>query len=281
MAGIKFMPEDWAEMIQAVRDWADQNTPTGWTTVFGKQVVAGAGAPQPEKPFVFVQILVPPVAQGQGDSAADLLKGTAIVVDTILDSTLYRATINGSNADFVSGIGATTETIIDGLLSAITALGEPINSVKFTLVSGSFPFAINIIPATIGGTVAISVSGDLRLKRLSSTEGESVATFQVDAVGRDEAEAGTPAGPLLESVAAITQLQNSLETAQVLELLRAAGWSLASVEGERKPDQIAGSAWEDRSGFDVRFRCRTRDLRVEDFIEGAEIETGIVGALSA
>lgn len=280
MAGIKFMPEDWGEMVQAVRDWANSNTPTGWQTVFGKQVVAGSGAPQPPKPFVAVQVLVPPVAQGQGDSGADLMPGTAITVATVTDSIDYVATINGNAATFGSGVGAAEESIIDGLLAAITALGEPLTATKFSLASGSISFAINLTVAAGASDPALTVSAELRIKRLSSTEGESIATFQVDCIGRPEPESAVVAGPMFESVAAATQLQNSLETAAELERLRAAGWSAISVEGERKPDQVAGSAWEDRSGFDLRLRCRTRDLRVEDFIETVQIDVSIVGSLS-
>ena len=56
---------------------------------------------------------------------------------------------------------------------------------------------------------------------------------------------------------------------EVQEQLRAKGWSVISVESERKPDLVVGDAWEDRSGFDLRLRCRTRDLRISDFIEEA------------
>ncbi len=279
MAGIKYMPEDWADMIQAIQTWARTNTPSGWSAVFGKQVVSSGGAPEPDKPFVYLQILVPPVAQGQGDSAAELMPGTAITVDTVTDSIDYIATINGNPATHNSGVGATEESIIDGLLTEIAGLGEPITATKFSLESGAVEFAINIVPTTTTDPT-FAVSDELRIKRLSATEGESVATFQVDAVGRDEPESAVTPGPLFESVAAITKLQNSLETAEALEALRAAGWSMVSVEGERKPDQIAGASWEDRSGFDVRLRCRTRDLRVADFIEAAEIDVGIVGVLS-
>lgn len=279
MAGIKYMPEDWAEMIQAIQTWARTNVPTGWSAVFSKQVVAGSGAPQPQKPFVFVQVLVPPVAQGQGDSAAELLPGTAIAVDTVTDSIDYVATINGNPATFASGIGATEESIIDGLLTEITGLGEPITSTKFSLPSGTKAFAINIVPTTTTDPT-LAVSAELRIKRLSATENEGVATFQIDAIGRDEAEAAAVPGPLYESVAAIAMLQNSIDTAEVQEGLRAAGWSVVSVEGERKPDAVAGAAWEDRSGFDLRLRCRTRDLRIGDFIEDAQIGVSIVGSLS-
>ncbi len=280
MAGIKYAPEDWGEMWQALQTWAKENTPTGWLTVFGKQVVAGSGAPQPPKPFVFLQVLVPPVAQGQGDASAALSVGTAITVDTIVDATLYRATINGADADYTTGVGETLEQVIDGLLAAIIGLAEPVTATKIAVPHGAVRFVINLVPTT-SDVPALTVSDELRIRRLSATEGESVATFQVDAGGRSEPESATSSpGPLLESVAAITALQNSLEVDDVLEPLRAAGWSMVSVEGERKPDGIAGSAWEDRSGFDVRLRCRTRDLRVGDFIEDAQIGVSIVGSLS-
>jgi hypothetical protein len=279
MAGIKYMPEDWAEMIQGIQTWASDNVPSGWSAVFAKQVVSGSGAPQPAKPFVFVQVLVPPVAQGQGDAGEALFVGTAITVKTVLDATTYTVTINGNDADFVSDADATEEEIIDGLLAEIIGLGEPVTATKVVVPAGSIAFAINLVKT--GATdPTLAVSADLRIKRLSATENESVATFQIDAVGRDEPEAATVPGPLFESVAAITGLQNSLETAEVLEQLLAAGWTVTSVEGERKPDAVAGAAWEDRSGFDLRLRCRTRDLRIGDFIESVEVGVAIVGTLS-
>ena len=272
MAGVKFHPEDWAEMIQAVRDWAAANVPNlstdpAWFVAFGKRVPT---APQPAKPFVAVNVLVGPIANGQGDAASDLFPGFAVVVTSVLDTQLYTIVYGGTDAEFTSDADATEQEILDGLIAEVnvvagaTVATQVLNSVHIT------------------GTATVDVDGDpnLALKRVSSTESEGTFTFQIDCVGRDDAEGGAPAGPMFESVAAMSKLRNSLETEEVQEQLRAAGWAFITAEGERKPDLVVGTKWEDRSGFDVRLRCRTRDLRIADFIEDAPIGTSIVGTLS-
>lgn len=268
---MKFHPEDWAVMWQAVRDWAAANVPNtsadpSWSAVFGKRVPT---APQPPKPFVAVNILVGPIQDGQGDRSPALFPGLAVTVKNVLDATLYRIVYNAANADYASDADATEQEIIDGLISAVNTLAGA--SVASQVLS-----AIHISV----GTVDVDADPNLVLKRISSTEAEANFTFQIDCIGRDDAEGGMPPGPMFESVAAMSQLRLSLETDEVQEQLRAAGWAIIGTEGERKPDLVVGTVWEDRSGFDLRLRCRTRDLRVTDFIEDAPIDSSIVGALS-
>lgn len=264
MAGIKFHPEDWGEMLQAVRDWMAANVPTGWTAVFGKFV---PGAPQPDKPFAVLNVLVPPVQDGQGDGAYALLKGCAVGVKTVANATTYTILYDSAPATYLSDADATLDEILDGLVAAVNALAGSTVASKVA----------NTVHITTG-TVDVDDDPNLALKIVRSTEAEATATFQVDCIGRDEAESA--GGTMWESVAAMSKLQLSLETDEVQEQLRAAGWAIISVEGERKPDVVLGSVWEDRSGFDLRLRCRTRDVRVGDFIEDAPIGTSIVGTLS-
>lgn len=268
----KFHPEDWAEMIQGVRDWAAANTPNlstdpAWTTVFGKRVPT---APQPPKPFAVINVLVGPVQDGQGDSSSELFMGVAVQVTNVLDNQLYTIVYDGTDADFTSDADATLQEIVDGLIAAV-------NTVAGATVATQ---VLDVIHITGSASVDVDSDPNLALKFVSATEAEATVTFQVDCIGRDDAEGGTPVGPLFESVAAMSKLQLSLETEEVQEQLRDAGWAVISVEGERKPDLVVGTVWEDRSGFDLRLRCRTRDLRIADFIEDAEIGTSIVGTLS-
>lgn len=272
MAGIKFHPEDWGEMMQAVRDWAAANVPNrstdpSWYVAMGKRVPT---APQPQKPFVFVQVLVPPIQDGQGDSSPELFPGLAVQIENVIDSTTYTILYNSTPATYTAGVNAELQQIVDGLISAV-------NIIAGATVATQVLDVVHIV-----GNAEIDVDDDpnLSLKFVKSTEAEATATFQIDAVGRDDPENGSPPGPIYESVAAMSQLRNSLETDEAQEQLRAGGWSIISVEGERKPDLVVGTNWEDRSGFDVRLRCRTRRLIITDFIEDAPIGSSIVGSLS-
>ena len=121
MAGVKFHPEDWAEMIQAVRDWAAANVPSlttdpAWTVVFGKRV---PNAPQPPKPFVAVNVLVGPIQDGQGDAASELFPGFSVVVTSVLDAQLYTIVYAGSDAEFTSDADATEQEVLDGLIASV------------------------------------------------------------------------------------------------------------------------------------------------------------------
>jgi hypothetical protein len=272
MAGIKFHPEDWAEMLQAVRDWAAANVPQAstdpsWYVAFGKRVPS---APQPPKPFVAINILVGPIQDGQGDSAAALFSGVAVVVKNVINSQLYRVVYDGMNADFTSDASATRQEILTGLIASV-------NAVAGSAVASQ---VLDVVHISGDETVDVDADPNLALRRISSTESEGTVTFQVDCIGRDDAEGSGLPGPMFESVAAASALRLSLETEEALEGLRNAGWAFITVEGERKPDLVVGSVWEDRSGFDVRLRCRMRDLRLGDFIESAEVGTSIVGTLS-
>lgn len=271
MAGIKFHPEDWQEMLQAVRDWAQANVPNRptdpvWYVAFGKRVPT---APQPPKPFVAVNVLVGPIQDGRGDAAPALFKGVAVEVLLAIDSTAYTVMYNGSPAVFVSGVGATIQSIVTGIIGAV-------NTLAGATVATQVLDVVRITP----GNVDVDEDPNLALRFISSTEAEATVSFQIDCIGRDDAEGGTPPGPTLESVAAASKLRTSLETEAVQEQLRAAGWAVISVEGERKPDLVVGNVWEDRAGFDLRLRCRTRDLRIADFIEDAPIDSSIVGVLT-
>lgn len=275
MAAYAYMPEDWASMMQSVRDWAQANTPSGWTAVFGKQVVAEAGAPQPPKPFVYVQVIVPPVQTSHADQSPLLYPGTAVVVGQVAENTAYVVGVNSSEATYVSGAAATEESIVDGLVASVSALGEPVEVSKLSGLLGSNAFALNI--RGVADEPALTTSPELFLKMVSASEKDGTATFQIDVVGRDQPEAADQPGPLYESVAVSSGLQMSLDTDEVQEEFRVNGWSIITVEGERKPDQVAGTAWEDRAGFDLRLRCRMRDLRVADFIESVEVGSGVQG----
>ena len=273
MAGIRFFPEDWAAMFAGVHEWTRDNIPPDWVSVWGRQ-----NAPAPGKPYVFITMLVPPVYEGQGDGAAGLFKGTGVIIRNVLNLTEYVVTINGVPLSFTSSAAATRIEIRDGLVAAINAGGEPVTAAPLTLSAGPAD-SRDILNVTDDGDASAMIVEDtnLRLKQIQATESEGNATFSIGLIGRSSNQ--TPA-VYLESVAVLGNLKASLRTSVVLELLRGAGWSVISTEGERKPDVVSGSKWEDRSGFDVRLRCRYRDLRAVDFIESAPLGSSIVGSLT-
>lgn len=272
-----FHPEDWGAMLKAVADWAQANVPTfsdvtsgapEWFVAYGKHVPT---AEQPPKPFVVVNILTPPIQDGRGDQSPELFKGCAVQVENVLNSTLYRIVYNGTDADFTSDVDAELQEILTGLIGSVNIAAGATVATQ----------VLNVIQISGNPTIDVDSDPNLSLKRVRSTEAEATVTFQIDCIGRDDAEgAAVNAGPQWESVAAMSRLQLSLDTAEVREQLKAAGWSFISREGERKPDIVVGTQWEDRSGFDIRLRCRTRDLRIGDFIEDAPIDSSIVGQLS-
>lgn len=269
----KYHPEDWGSMLQAVRDWVAAEVPSlstdpAWLAVFGSEVPA---ASQPPKPFATINVLAPPIQDGYGDSSPFLFKGCAVQVENVIDGTLYTIVYNDTDADFTSGVDATLQEIVDGLIASVNA------------VAGS-TVATQVLNAVhISGSPTIDVDSDpnLTLKKISATEAEATATFSINFFGRGNADRQTTfPGPLFESVAAMGKVRQSLDSEAVKEQLLTAGWAFISVEGERKPDEVVSGNREDRAGFDVRLRCRTRVLRVQDFIEDAPIGTSIVGTLS-
>lgn len=267
MGGILFVPEDWPAMIAGLHSWIAGELPTPWIAVWGEQ-----NAPAPPKPYAWITFPVPPVHDGQGDRSPALrLPGTGVLVATVIDSTIYTITINGTPITYPSGAGATADSIRDGLTNAINISGEPVTA------SAVLPGVLNIEPDD-PAIFDLSVDSNLRQKSIMSTEGESVATLQVDVIGRDRDTDGAPPDSLFESVPVSLALQHSLESPTVQESLRSAGWSVVTIEGDRKPDQVAGSRWEDRSGFDVRLRCRWRRIEAIDWIESATVGQSIQGS---
>ena len=262
------MPEDWATMLQGIFDWIRAELLTDWTAMLAKQ-----DAPSPTKPHVRLDILVPPVPADRGDSGDGLrLPGDFVDVVNVLDAQLYRIVVDAQNADFTSGVGATKQTITTGLIAAVAALGGGITAAQVST-------AVQILGAV---TVDADTDPNLALKSIAVTEGEGVATVSLDCIGRDKGrtEAGQQPASFAESVAQSVQLQHSLRTSTVQQLLRESGWAFLTIEGVRKPDGVFGGRWEDRSGFDVRLRCRLRALKVVDFIDDAPIDSSIVGTLT-
>ncbi|MBI4815181.1 MAG: hypothetical protein HY791_02910 [Deltaproteobacteria bacterium] len=250
-----YFPEDWAELRAALVAWVQGVVDAGVSVVWGRQ-----GVPSPPRPYVTLRPLTLPVEEGQGDRMQ--LDGFVVAVVEVLDDTIYSATINGTVCSYTSDATATEAEISAGLLAAIEA--QAIAGVTVEALLGG----VRVI-----GAETIETDTDLLALKVARTiELDGTSTFQVDVYGRDSQdtpEAATIAGALTAS----------LESEDVLETLGTA-WAVVSREAQRNGDAARPGTWEDRAGFDLRLRCRVRRLELGDWIEHADLDTGIVGVLT-
>lgn len=79
----------------------------------------------------------------------------------ILDLTLYRIVVNGTNADFTSDASATLAEILVGLTAAVNVMGEPVSGrvvgsdrvfILPDVVTATHAYSVNV-PANLGLTV--------------------------------------------------------------------------------------------------------------------------------
>lgn len=252
----QYIPEDWDAMLQAVYDWARTAVPAGVTVVWSQQ-----NAPSIPTPFVRLNLITPPIPQGQHEQRNT---GSGVLVSSVLPSTLYRVTINGTNFDFTTGLSPTALQIRNALMTEIDAGSEPVT----TQAVRDDLFTLLVDP---GETITVSVTTNLKQKIAHQYLGEATATFSVDVLVNPQAN---------DAVAVAVDLQNSLEVDSFLENLRVAGWAVISLENIRSPDTVVGAAWEGRAGFDLRLRCRSRRLDVIDFLEFTGVGTGVVGSIA-
>jgi hypothetical protein len=231
-------------------------------TVWSKQNSgSGGGVPSPSRPFVLLTELVPPIRSGflEGRNY-----GISVQVTSAVSGATYTITINSVASSYVAGPNDTVTTIRDALIAQLVA----------NLILD--PYAILSDTLTLGGAPnTISLTANLNQVIAQEYLGDSIATFSVDAFYDPPQGASTD-----EAITLISRLRLSLETDPVLEQLSTAGWAYVSVEGLRKPDQLIGSRWEDRAGFDVRLRCRSRSIQIINYIDTVTIGTGITGSFS-
>lgn len=253
-----YFPEQWAAMKQSIYDWLRTELGVAMPIMWAKQ----QAAPSPARPYAAVSVLVPPIQEGQ----ADHFRALAIAVSTVLASTDYTVTIDGVAYVFNSGLTPTATTIRDGLIALINAGVNTVSAESFTDAS------FLILPDHGTTRPPITAGANLALKMADSVLGDAMATFQIDVYDDPVSDVGGG-----QAMPLAARLQRSLEKESVLELLRAAGWAFVSIEGVRKPDLFIGARWEDRAGFDVQLRCRTRVADLLDYIEDAGT---IVGTFS-
>lgn len=236
----RYYPEHAPEMMQSFYDFVRSQTsaPVAW---------AKQGAPGLTKPFVLVDMIVPPVANGQ----AEHRNYVAVVVDEVLDGEEYAVIINDVVYSIESGEDATDVQIRDALIEAINNGGV----VEAVGISDS---TLAIVTDFGQNEPTITFYGGLLLKLAEYALCDAVATFAVDVFTNDDS-----------APAVAKAIELGLDKTSALEMLSAAGWGTVSVEGVRSPDNLSGTGWEKRGGFDLRLRCRTRALDLIDFIEEA------------
>lgn len=259
----RFYPEHDAELKQAffefVRDAA--SIPVIWS----KQ-----DAPSPEKPFIRLDVLVPPVTQGQPEKRGEfLLQITTFPVDS--DDDENSAEVAVTYACTINGQAITADVTEDAKASDCqTAIIDAIEASAANVAVGRVGEAA-ILVVRNAPTDSLTITGldnvALRLAQMSLHDG--IATFTIEAITGDDSAA-----------ARAKEVELGLGKDSLREALNAGGWGSVNAISWRTPSRVVGAKWEQRAGFDLRLRCKMRSLEILDFIEEAVIDTGIVGALA-
>lgn len=128
-----------------------------------------------------------------------------ITVGSVLDSTLYTVTINGTAFDYTSGVGATEAQIVTGLVTAINLGAEPVTAVDNTTnltieadVAGT-PFTIavtaNLTNTETTANVVAKVTRTIVDKNNVSVENDAITNtgFTLEAIQDMQNEFGKDA----------------------------------------------------------------------------------------
>lgn len=239
-----YYPENLDVMMAGVHAFVASQTTA--RVVWGEQ-----DAPVPAKPFVRIEMLVPPVADRQGEAK----RRGAIVVDSAAASTAYSVTIDGDLVVVTSSSNPTLNSIRDQLVAAINAAAAGLRATALDT-------GLIALEVTDRAQHVVSTGPRLEQKLVLLTLADGIATFSVDVFGDD-----------LSVVTVSKRIEMGLEKSEPRQALAAAGWAPVDVQSVRKPDFVTGAKWESRSGFDVRMRCRMRVLEVVDWI--ADVSEGL------
>ena len=273
------VPEDWTAMRQAIWEWVRAEVDPGVEVVWAKQPV-----PAPPKPYVYIQVILPPARVGQDDIQNAEGCAFRFTLSPINPTPfVYTFTMKELDGTVIVSKPKIFATAVTSDLAALSCAGA-INGSEYPGFSAK---VLTVDPASVyvtrdnGQPFTMEVTEpDVALKLVEQLVGARTATFSLDVIAPKPAlDAVDPAADADLALRIAAQLVNSLEAPDVDERLKVAGWGVIGVEGTRKPDQVAGSIWEDRAGFDVRLACRSRRMRLVDWIESAVIEadgSGIV-----
>jgi hypothetical protein len=237
----KYVPEHWDGVLAAIYTWASTTTPLAadWKN---------QAAPSLALPYIGIGTITPPGPIGLTSPQ----RARAVRVITVGPAaTLYRITIEAVNYDYTTVDGDGAAEIVEGLLDALGVLGS------------SFFFDASGLVLNIASDDVVTVSANLLEKTALYRVGESEFTLSVDVYASTEGVNPEQAAPYA------IWLARSLEDDDKLEALRIAGLAVVEVIGARRPLLIKNASWEDRIGFDVRFRVLTRTGILIDWIESA------------
>ena len=257
-SALAVMPFDWTAMQTSILTWIRDSVPPGWSAIFSEQDAA-----PPVTPYVRVNCIVPPVVVGRADD--DILQtGLALIVTDDIDlGNPVEFTLNGEEFSVPTNADDTLDEVADAIADEITASDADAEAFRIIGVEGGI-YVVETVDG--GGLVFVDLPDGLAIRAVEAVTSHAVATWSVECFGRPrDPVAGTPA--FLESIPVSMRLVQSLETHDALDALASAGWSFVSVEGIRRTPQVAGSRWEDRSGFDVRLACLVRALSLGHYLD--------------
>lgn len=258
------IPADWAEMVEGVLEWIRGEIAPPWVAILARR-----SAPQPKLPFVKLQVIVPPIAKGQGDRDARLRPpGYMVGIARVEDGQTYSITLNArTTVTFTADSSSTSNDILDGLEAAI----EDVSGDEPTNVTRPRAGWLLVYPTEEPHTVETN-NDALYVRIPATTRFDADVTFQIDCYGRLADVADQTPEMEHESIPVSTALRASLESEGVQEALREVGWAIISAEQMRVIPELAGSRWMDRSGFDLRLRCAVVHITPLDWFESAYVE---------
>lgn len=245
----RFHPEHWSELEQAVFSWVRSQVPAEVSVIWAKP-----DAPSPVKPFVRIDMIVPPVDEGRADRRHDV----AIEVSTLSPGAVYSVIIEGVVHLYTAQPADTYVDIRNGLVTRINADSDAVTASDFSAIVG-LERILYLVPKRGHKNAMVVVDDKMLLKVAAISSTEAVATFSIDAASDDD-----------QAIVLARNIEASLAKQIVLETLNESGWATVEAVGQRKPDTLVAAAWEQRAGFDQRLRCRTRAVEINDFIETVE-----------
>jgi hypothetical protein len=203
--------------------------------------------PSPPKPYVGAGFIALGVPEGQDDRATRL----ALRVTAATPGATYGATVAGETVSVVAGTPTSLAAIRDALVD------ELVDALGAGAATASYPDALEL-GADIGGPIVLV--GALERRVSVWVLNDAVSTLSVDVFASTEA-ADDPASMIAG------RLERSLGLPSVHEALSFAGWAPLSVISTRRAPIPLARGWENRAGFDLRLRCRTRARELVHWLE--------------
>jgi len=247
----RYIPDDWPTMKSAIFAWArgvvdriDPSIRVYW---------AEQNAPSPTLPRVSLNQLTPPFG---GRFTDKRVEGVLLTVEAETGATVVFPNAGPGGVGFFFPAAASIEALRDQIVTTLEASADVPDPVPYGLSHVRWPAPV---PDELRG---VEPGTNLSAWMVQAQYAERIVTWSVDVY----------ADPKIQDVAPLhSALRASLEGELVREALEVAGWTFRTVEGDRQPDQIAGSVWQGRAGFDVRMACKERLVELLSWIETVEV----------